>query len=135
MTLSQLRTLPSSVGHRVYWEGPRSGVTYEVTRAPNGNVAVRYLPPGVPIGTTSQAYPIVASYPVAQAFALAQQGAKHKGALVFHVAGGGLAVSQAPIPHSVYVAYPQSKVLIEVYDPSPARARQLVRSGRITPIG
>jgi hypothetical protein len=135
MSLSQLRALPASVGHRVYWEGPRSGVIYEVTRASNGNVSVRYLPPGVPLGTTSQAYPIVATYPLARAYALAQRGATHKGALVLHLAGGGLAVSQAPIPHSVYVAYPHSNVLIEVYDPSPARARKLVTSGQITPLG
>ena len=135
MSLTQLRALPKSVGHAVFWEGPQGGVTYEVTRASNGNVDVRYLPAGVPVGTKSQAYPVVGSYPVSQPYALEQQGAQRKGALVLHLAGGGLAVSPAPFPHSLYVAYPQSKVLVEVYDRSPSRARRLVTSGQITPVG
>ena len=37
-------------------------------------------------------------------------------------------------PTSVYVAYPGSKVQIEVFDPDPARALRLVTSGHIQPV-
>jgi hypothetical protein len=135
MTAAQLHALPGQVGHPVYWAGPRSGHTYEVTWAPKGNVFVRYLTAGTPIGARSQKFLVVATYPQSNAYAQAQQGSRLKGALVVHLGNGGLAVSQAAIPHSVYVAYPGSQVLIEVYSPSPAFARRLVTSGQITPVG
>jgi hypothetical protein len=135
MTAAQLHALPGRVGHTVYWAGPRSGHTYEVTWAPKNNVFVRYLTPGAPIGTRSQQYLVVATYPESNAYAQAQQGSRLKGALVLHLGNGGLGVLQPAIPHSVYVAYPGVPVLIEVYAPSPAFARRLVTSGQITPVG
>jgi hypothetical protein len=135
MSVAQLGALPGQVGHPVYWAGPRSGHTYEVTWAPKGNVFVRYLTAGAPIGTRSQQYLVVATYPESNAYAQAQQGSRLKGALVLHLGNGGLGVLQPAIPHSVYVAYPGVPVLIEVYAPSPAFARRLVTSGQITPVG
>jgi hypothetical protein len=35
----------------------------------------------------------------------------------------------------VYFAYPRLDYLYEVYDPAPQRARRLVLSGRVRPIG
>jgi hypothetical protein len=135
MTSAQLQALPGQVGHPVYWAGPRSGHTYEVTWAPRSNVLVRYLTPGTPIGTRSQKFLAVATYPESNPFAQALQGSRLKGALVLHLGNGGLGVSQPAIPHSVYVAYPGSRVLIEVYSASPGYARRLVTSGQITPVG
>ena len=135
LTAAQLRALPGQVGHPVYWAGPRSGHTYEVTWAPKGNVFVRYLTPGTPIGTRSMKFLVVASYPESNAYAQAQLGSRRKGALVLQLGKGGLGVAQPAIPHSVYVAYPGLPVLIEVYSPSPAFARRLVTSGQITPVG
>jgi hypothetical protein len=37
-------------------------------------------------------------------------------------------------PTSVYFAFPDSPYLVEVFDPSPRRARQLVRSGQVAVI-
>ena len=135
MTATQLHALPGQVGHPVYWAGPRPGHTYEVTWAPHGNVFVRYLTPGTPINARSQKFLVVASYPQSNAYAQAQRGSRLKGALVLHLANGGLGVAQPAIPHSVYVAYPGLPVLIEVYSPSPAFSRRLVTSGQIRPVG
>jgi hypothetical protein len=135
MTAAQLHALPGEVGHPIYWAGPQRGDIYEVTWAPKGNVFVRYLTPGAPIDTPSQKFLVVATYPESSAYALAQKGSRIKGALVLHLANGGLGVSQAKIPHSVYVAYPGLPVLIEVYAPSPAFVRRLVTSAQITPVG
>jgi len=48
--------------------------------------------------------------------------------------GGGIAVQSARSPKSVYVAYPGSDVQVEVYDPSPERARRLALSDRLRPL-
>jgi hypothetical protein len=135
MTPAQLQALPGQVGHPVYWAGQRHGHVYAVTWAAKGDVFVRYLKPGTPIDTPSHKFLVVATYPVPDAYAKAQKGSHIKGALVLHLANGGLGVSQAKIPHSVYVAYPGVPVLIEVYSPSPAFARRLVTAGKITPVG
>lgn len=135
MTAAQLHALPDRAGHPVYWAGPQPRDTYEVTWAPKGNVLVRYLTGGATVGTKSQKFLIVATYPESEAYAQAVKGSRVKGALVLHLANGGLGVSQAKIPHSVYVAYPGLPVLIEVYSPSPAVARRLVISGQITRVG
>src|SRR5205807_1386507 len=45
-----LRVLSGALRHPIYWVGPKPGYTYEVTQTPsNGNIYVRYLPPGVKI--------------------------------------------------------------------------------------
>src|SRR4051812_45364154 len=41
---SGLRTLASAVNQPIYWAGPQSGRQYELTRATDGRVWVRYLP-------------------------------------------------------------------------------------------
>ena len=48
--------------------------------------------------------------------------------------GGGIAVYSRAHTTSVYVAYPDSAQQVEVYDPSPAKARQLVQQGLIRPV-
>jgi hypothetical protein len=45
--------------------------------------------------------------------------------------GGGLATWSTERPSSVYLGFPGSNVLVEVYDPSPKRARELALSGRV----
>jgi hypothetical protein len=37
-------------------------------------------------------------------------------------------------PASVYVAFPNVNLQVEVYDPAEGRARQLVTSDKITPV-
>jgi hypothetical protein len=48
--------------------------------------------------------------------------------------GGGIAVYDSARPTSVYFAYPDSKVQVEVFDPNGRTARNLVASGLIVPI-
>ena len=43
---AQIKALPTSLGHPVFWLGPKAGTTYELVQASNGSVFVRYLPPG-----------------------------------------------------------------------------------------
>ncbi len=47
------------------------------------------------------------------------------------VANGGVGFVDDKRPTSVYVAYPNVDVEVEVYDPAPGRARRLVTAGQI----
>ena len=47
VTAADLRALQKQVGHPVYWAGPKRGYTYELSRTADGNIYLRYLPPGV----------------------------------------------------------------------------------------
>ena len=133
-SVDQLRTLPTALGHPIYWAGPRTRVRYELTRAPAGHVFVRYLPPGAAVGTT-RPYLTVGTYPVNGAFALTKKLAKAASAVPVPVGSGGVAFFTRTRPTNVYVAYPGTNTQIEVYDPAPGAARRLVGSNRIVPVG
>ena len=47
----------------------------------------------------------------------------------------GIAVYTRARPESVYIAHPRSELQIEVFDPSPRKARQIALSGRVKPVG
>jgi hypothetical protein len=133
--LQTLKTIAAVLGHPIYWAGARPGITYELTRTVDGRVYIRYLPKGVKIGDRSASYLIVATYPVVNAYRAVQTAAKEKGAETFDVAGGGKVVLNKGAPTNVYLAYPKSSYQIEVFDPKPGRARSLVASGKIRPVG
>jgi hypothetical protein len=134
-SIQTLKTIAAVLGHPIYWAGARPGITYELTRTTDGRVYIRYLPKGVKIGDRSASYLIVATYPVQNAYRAVQTAAKEKGAETFDVAGGGKAVLNKGAPTNVYLAYPSSSYQIEVFDPKPGRARSLVASGKIRPVG
>ena len=134
-TVAQLRALPADTGHDVYWAGRRNGYTYELTRTTDGNVYIRYLPPGVAVGDAQPAYLTIGTYPRSKALNGLRRLARRGGNVSFPVEGGGLAVYSRGRPNSVYVAYPGDPVQVEVYDPSAQRARRLAREGRVRPIG
>jgi hypothetical protein len=128
-----LAALAGSLGHPVYWAGTMPGSTYELTQAWNGNVYVRYLPEGAAVGA-KKPYLTVATYPVLNALEAVRRTANSGTARTLDLPGGGIAVVDARDPRSVYVAYPNSNYQVEVFDPSPARARS-VASHLIAPVG
>lgn len=134
-TPERLKAVAQEVGHAIYWVGPRADTTYELTRTSNGRVFVRYLPKGVEPGIDEAAYTIVGTYPVANATRVLQQLAKKDGEKRLTAPGGGLAVYSTSQPTNVYLAYPGSNLQIEVFDPSAERARKLVTSGQVAPVG
>jgi hypothetical protein len=129
-TRAKLEALASSLGHPVYWAGARPRVTYEVSQTPDGRSYVRYLPRGVRAGA-NKPYLTIGTYPMKDAFAVTKRAASAKGARKVPARGGAIAFYGSTGPHSVYVAYPNSNVQIEVFDPSPARARRVVSSGQL----
>ena len=133
-SLADLKSLATSLGHPVYWAGPKKGYTYELKQTAGGQVYIRYLPPGRSVGASGQ-FLTVATYPFPKAFEATQGLAKQANAVTINLAGGGLAVIDTSYRKSIHLAYPGSDYQVEVYDPSAAVARQLVSSGRVKSIG
>jgi hypothetical protein len=133
VTVQQLRALESAVRHAVYWVGPESRTTYELTRTSDGTIYVRYLPRGAKVGD-SKPHTTVGTYPFRNPVGAVEAIAKDTGRRTFSTSGGGVAVVDGNHPTSVYVAYQGSNYQLEVFDPSAARALRLVRSGRVVPV-
>jgi len=129
-SVSQLQQL-SSESSPVYWAGPPKRGRLEVTRAEQGAVYVRYLPPGVEVGDPTARFTTIATYPVPDAYAGLVRDLKTAGALALKPHGGGVGLWRRSTPTSAYLAYPRVDALVEVYDRRPRRARKLARSGEI----
>jgi len=131
----RLRSLAKDVGHPVYWAGPAGNTTYELTKTPSGNIYLRYLPQGTSIGSQNANFTIVGTYPVKNAYNVLNELARKSGEDSFPAPRGGFAVFSRSSPSHIYLAYPDEKdVQIEVFDPSPKRARSLISSGRVAPV-
>jgi hypothetical protein len=132
-SVSQLKAVAKASGHAVYWAGPKTGFTYELSQV-NGRIYIRYLPPGVQVGDPRPKFLTVGTYPRSSPFKTVRAAAKKRHAVTHTVAGGGLAVAYKPRLKSVYLVFPGKNIIVETYDPSPATASRLVTSGRIAPI-
>ena len=131
---SELRDFAKDEGHDVYWAGPVPGFKVELTKTSNGNVYVRYLPSAVPVGDQKPAYTTIGTYPRKQAFNAVVAAARGRGQVRRNTPGGAVAVYNRRRPTNVYLAYPNSNFLVEIYAASPQEAQQLATSGRIGPV-
>jgi hypothetical protein len=131
ISASELKTLAAAIGQPIYWAGPQQNVRYELTRAEDGRIWIRYLPPGAKIGERAEPYLTIGTYPMRNAFAATQAIASRRGSTRINVGPGAVAFYTAAHPTSVYVAYRASDYQIELFDPSAEQARQFVASGQI----
>ena len=79
-------------------------------------------------------YLTIATYPFRNAFAATSASARTKGAVTINPPGGAIAVYATTNPANIHLAEPGSNVQIEVYDPAPRVARNLVSSGLVAPV-
>jgi hypothetical protein len=130
-----LKAFAAAIGHPVYWAGPLQPYTYELRSTNQGRVYVRYLPRGVSVGDRRAAFLTVATYPVANAVVKLRRAAA-TGGVGLKTADGGFAYYDPGRPTNVYYARRSSPGYeVEVFDPSPKRARSVVLTGTIRPIG
>jgi hypothetical protein len=132
MSAAQLSGFARSLGHPVYWLGPRSGTKYEVTLTGQGRAFVRYLPVKVAIGIKRR-YRTVATYPYKNGAEALRIAGKDKGTL-HNIPNGGVALESAQNSTSILFSYPNAQYEVEVYDPTPSKAKALVLAGRATPV-
>ena len=128
-----LVALAGELGHPVYWAGAEPNTITELTVVATGSVFVRYLPSGSKVGEKELAL-TVATYPVADAYAVTQRGASG-GSVVVDTPDDAFAMRSKSSKTNVYLAYPDEDVQVEVYSPVPGEAEQLVSQGKIVSVG
>jgi hypothetical protein len=124
-----LRARAGTLGQDVYWLGPLSGRRYELERTADGRVFVRYL------AADGHEETIVGTYPLPAAYVATESLAREDGWAQEHVEAWLVAYPRPSSATTVYLAAQGFPYQIEVYDPAPGRARALVESGAVTPIG
>jgi len=132
--VEEIAALEDSLGHPVYWAGERPPDQLELVQEPNGNVFVRYLPPEVEAGDPRGGFLTVGTYPFIDPVAGLERTAKGAGTALRTAADGAKLLVNPASPDSVYLAYPDSELQIEVYDPT-GGALGLVEAGEIEPAG
>jgi hypothetical protein len=134
-TVGSLRALASQLGSPIYWAGPQSG-ELEVTNAEGGDrVYVRYLTGGAEIGDSRPDFLTVGTYAFEDPVKALKRQAKQPGGELATAPGGATVYVNKSRSQSVYLAYPGIEAEIEVFDPDPKTARDLVTSGQIVPVG
>ena len=128
-----LQTLVDALRRPIYWVGPKRGYRYELTQASDGRIYVRYLPPGVKVGSR-EPFLTIGTYAIPNALAVTKQVARESNSVRLAIGHGGLAFYSRRAPTSVYLAYPSSNYQVEVYDPSAAVAHRLVTSGQVAAV-
>jgi hypothetical protein len=133
---SELIDKAPSFSHVAYWVGPQEGTDqYELTETPDGRIYVRYLTEGADVGNDSPDFVTVGTY----AFPDAKKGlgvARSAGQLKSIDEGDGYSVADGTSGQNVYVVFDdQPDLQVEVFSPEPGKARDLVDSGALEPIG
>lgn len=127
----ELSSLQDELGHPVYWAGEQDG-EIELTLTDDERVYVRYLDGDAEIGDPRPEFLTVGTYPVEGAFESLER-ARKRGSKAAETPDGGLVVTDEASPTSVYIAYPEQDLQVEVYDTDPARALDLAVSGGVRP--
>jgi hypothetical protein len=127
-----LQAQSRSLHQPIYWAGSKAGYTYEFTRTSTGRVYVRYLPPGAAVGAKGAKYLVVATYPFPNALRALKALAQHGGGTT--LPDGTFVYVGSRAGTSVYLAHPGEPYEVEIYDPSPARARTVAASGDVQPV-
>lgn len=132
---SGLETIASTLGQPIYWAGSMRGTTLELTNATNGRIYVRYLPSGIALGDPGQ-YLTVGTYPFENAYEATKALASQEQMTSANLPGGGIAVySKATAANNAYIAEPGVPFQVEVFHPTPGKARDLVTSVQVVPVG
>jgi hypothetical protein len=127
---ADLAPLVQTMGQAVYWVGPQGSAKFKLTRGTVGRVYVQYLPQSGKAGPNGTL--TVGTYRVPTPYTALKRAAHEPGAKSYGIAGGRVLVNSAH-PNNAYLAYVTGAYQIEVYDPTPGRALDLVRSGQVKP--
>jgi hypothetical protein len=134
LSVEELQDLADERERPTFWAGPQSGVKYEVTESSDGAVYIRYLPEDAEVGDPRPGYLTVATYPLDDGYARVVAASRRDDSESERLPNNGLAVISEVRPSSVYLAHRGERYQVEVYHPSPARARDLVLSGAVQPV-
>ena len=134
VSAAQLATEAKSLGRPIYWAGPRSKWSYELTVTDSGRVFVRYLPRGAAAGDSRSGFLTVGTYPAADAYPNLKKVSTGYGVHSNLLPNDGLLVAPTRLPKNVYLAYPNDGYQVEVYDETTGAARRMALNGLIKQI-
>ena len=124
LSAAGLRERAATLGQPVYWAGPTGNARYELSRD-RDSATVRYLPS---IGN-GNAVVTVRTQVFPDALERTKALGRTRGAVSANSLSGGVAVYFRSRPTHVFVATPESLVRVEIVDPTPGEAKQIVSSG------
>jgi hypothetical protein len=135
VSVDELQQKAAEQEEPIYWAGEQAGTEIEFSQPEPGRTYVRYLTEGAPAGDPSPNFLTIGSYQFENASEALRKQSKEPNGVLASAPGGGVVYFNTTHPQSVYLAYPDEEVQIEVYDPNPRRALGLVSSGLIVPVG
>jgi hypothetical protein len=131
---ADLLELQEEAGHPIYWLGEMEGKEIEMSRTTDGSIYVRYLDPGAKVGERAP-YLTVSTYPFVDAYSALEVVAERPGSVSQRLEDGALVVRASESATSVYVAWPDQDVQVEIFDVDPEEALRAATSGELTPVG
>lgn len=119
----------------IYWAGERQGTELELSRPDSDRTYVRYLADGAKAGDPRPDFLTVGTYAADDPVAELRRQGEQPGGVLGTAPGGATVYFDRGEPLSVYVAFPDADVQVEVFDPNFNQALRLVNSGQIVPAG
>jgi hypothetical protein len=118
----------------IYWAGELEGTEIDLSVPEVGRTYVRYLTEGAEAGDPQPDFLTVGTYAFAEPIPALEDLADKPGGVQRSAPDGGVVYFNRDVPNSVYLAYPDEEIQIEIYDPDPVRAKELATSGAIVPV-
>ncbi len=134
VSADELESIAEDAEHPIYWAGERPGTELEYERTADGLIYIRYLTDEAEAGDPSNSFLTIGTYKTDDPIAELEKNAKSPNAARHILPGGGLMVVDTEQPTSVYLAFRDGEVQVEVYDPDPAAAIRLANSGDVVPL-
>lgn len=131
--VAALRRAAATQGTPIYWAGATEGTNLELSQPAPDRTYVRYLTGGAKAGD-SKPFLTVGSYRFEDPTGTLHSRGNQPGSVLASAPGGGVVYFDRTNPKSVYLAYPDTEVEIEVFAPEFKEALQLVTDGRIVPV-
>jgi hypothetical protein len=133
VSVKALRTAAGAEQTPVYWAGASAGSKLELSQPSSDRTYVRYLTGDAEAGDP-QPFLTVGSYRFEDPTAALHSRGSEPGGVLASAPGGGVVYFDRENPKSVYLAYPDTEVEVEVFAPEFKEALQLVTGGRIVPV-
>lgn len=133
LSRSQLLARAGSLGHPVYWVGPRQRTKrYALTSKSAGQVYVRYLPSTAQAASQSPGGLVVGTYTVPDARAALESAAGSPKRAEKLSRRNGFEMMSAPGAKHAYVVFDdQPELQVEIFSPRPGEAEKLATSGSL----
>jgi hypothetical protein len=133
VSVKALRAAAGAQGTPLYWAGATAGSQLELSQPSSDRTYVRYLTGSAEAGSP-QPFLTVGSYRFEDPIAALRSRGGEPGGVLASAPGEGVVYFDRTNPKSVYLAYPETEVEIEVFAPDFEEALQLVTGGRIVPV-